>query len=422
MPAATAPRVLRADGGVEVHLLATSRFHTALLLWVVEAPLDGGRTARALLPDLLTRGTARHPGMADLAARCEELFNAELLASVSAHGPRQVLRLGIETISQRHAGGQPLFEQAVDLLAETLHEPPLVDGRFREDHVAQERTNLARAIDSLADDKGLLAYRRLIEAMHAGTPWALHSWGAAAEARALDEAAVHRAWDDLRERLPARLFVVGDVTEEQALDVARRLSRVPRRQAPAAPSPPPPLPDRPVQEFSERQPLAQSKLALGFRLLPSACDWPAATLMGTVLGGGSHSRLFKRVREKESLAYGCSASVQSDSGTLVVQAGIDEQAAPRVREVVLEELQALARDGVGADELQLSRRMQVRRLTALRDAPGELMSFRLHALMTGRPVDLDEAIAALLEVRPDEIARVAAATRLDTVFLLAPAR
>src|SRR6185436_9938335 len=70
-------QVLGAPGGVEIHLLATSRFRTTVVQWIAEAPLDGARAARALLPDLLTRGTRRSPGLAAMAARCEELFAAE---------------------------------------------------------------------------------------------------------------------------------------------------------------------------------------------------------------------------------------------------------------------------------------------------------------------------------------------------------
>lgn len=410
--------VLQADQGVAVHLLQTDKYKTVLLRWIVQAPLDSDRSARAILPDLLTRATASQPDMAEMAARCEELYGTDLLASVSAHGPIQLLRFGFDTIADRHAGGRALFEEVVELLAEVLHQPPLVDGAFRPDHIEQERSNLVRAIEGLSDDKQLFAYRQMIEAMHAGTPRALHSWGSAEQARGLGEEEVHRAWTELTTRAPVRMLVVGDVSPEQALAAANRLAGSARHAEPAAPLKPPSLMSRPLQDLTETQRLAQSKLVMGFRVKAEALTSAAASLFGTVFGGGSHSRLFKRVREAERLAYGCGAAVSAQNATLVVQAGIDADVAPRVRELVEEELRRLASDGVSAEELELSRRAQERHLIDLLDTPHGLCAFRHAALLDGRPHVVDEALAELRAVEPKDVAEVAGACDLDTVFVL----
>jgi predicted Zn-dependent peptidase len=419
MPTAVADPFVSLAGppGVSVHLHRTTAFKTVLLQVLYEAPLDEGSSARALLADLLTRATRRHPSLAALAARCEELYGAEIFSHASAFGDRQIVRFGLEVVGDRWTG-QPLFRQAVELLADVLHDPPLLQGRFRPDHLEQEKVHLVHAIEGLSDDKNLLAYRRMIEAMHAGTPFARHAWGSLAEAHALDEPGVRAAWERLARRAPLRVFVVGDVSEEQALAAAERLSGGPR-EAPPGPIRPPAAPARPVQELSEVQDLAQSKLAIGYRIARERLPGSAAPLLGLVLGGDTFSRLFKRVREAEGLAYGCSAAVGVENATLTVQAGIDADKAARVRELVGEELASLARDGVREEELRLARRAFLRRLADLRDSPGALCAFRHAALLAGRPHELAEVEAAVRRATAEEVAAVAASARLDTVFLLA---
>ena len=411
-------QVLPAPGGIQLHLLTTDRFRTTVVQWVAEAPLDERRAARALLPDLLTRGTRRSPNLAAMAARCEELYAAELTAQVGGHGSRQLLRLGFEIVGDRHAGGRPLFDQTVELLAEVLHDPPLEDGRFRADHFEQERTNLVRAIEGLSDDKGTYAYRRMIETLHAGTPWSLHSWGSAGEARALTEDAVGAAWRSLRDEAPVRMLVVGEVTAEAALAAAGALAERSSHKPVGGPLAPPPDVTRPVRRLAESQRLAQSKLVLGFRVRPESLGTAAAPLFGLALGGDSHSRLFKRVREAESLAYGCAAWVGLSNATLVVQAGIDAGAAPRVEAIVLEELERLARGDLGEDELELSRRSYQRQLRNLVDHPRAHCAFRLDALLDGRTPVVRDALEQAARVRVADVAEVAAGCRLDTVFLL----
>ncbi|RKY21944.1 MAG: hypothetical protein DRQ55_02655 [Planctomycetota bacterium] len=424
----------RADNGLEVHLLPTRETRGSLCLLSLENPLSGDREAHALLPDLLTRGTAQTPGLAEMAARCEALFETDLVASVTAAGPNQLLRFGFEVLADRFAGGVRVFDQAVELLAETLHQPALEAGRLRSDHLLQERDNLVRSIAGLRDDYGLLAWRRLVESMHAGTPWALHSWGDQDSAAALDEARVHAAWDRARGQLAGRLVLVGDLSMEQALEAAAKLGGDSQRPAPAAPRLPPAVSDAAaasgvgaaangaqaggVREGHDRLPLRQSQLVLGFAMEHEAMAGPSAALMAAVFGGGSHSRLFKRVREAEGLAYGCGGSLLVDSATLVVQAGIDGDQAARVRELVLAELSSLALDGPRQDELDVARRALQRRLDAIMDSPRELMGWRLFALATGRETHPERASRLLSEVQPEDVARAAGAVSLHSAYLL----
>jgi predicted Zn-dependent peptidase len=410
--------VLQGPGGVQIHLASTDKYRSVSLHWVVESPAGAPRAAWAVLPDLLTRGTESCPQLAQLAARCEELYCTDLLASVTAHGPTQMLKLGIETVADSQVGGRALFSETVELLAECLHRPALVDGCFRPDHLAQEQLNLVRAIESLTDDKGLLAYRRMVEAMHAGSELARHSWGTAAEARALDEPQVHAVWDEMRVRAPARLLIIGDVDEAAALDAAERLAAGAEHGEPGTVQPPADPGPRELKQLSDVEDLAQSKLVMGFRLPPEILPGPAPSLFATAFGGGSHSRLFKRVREAEGLAYSCGASVLVNSGTLVVQAGVDADALERVRVAVGEELQRLADDGIDEDEFELSRRAQLRRLRQLADAPRDLLAFRLQGLTSGRVFDLEPAIESTQNCSPDDIVAVARAAVLDTVYAL----
>lgn len=414
---ADAVQVGLAANGLEVHLLAGAAGRSSLACLCLESPLEEDREAHALLPDLLTRGTARSPGLAAMTARCEELFDLDLSTSVTAWGPVQRLRLGFEALADRFAGGRRLFDEGLELLREVIHDPPLVGGRFRADHLGQERDNLVRALAGLRDDRPALAWRRLQETLHAGTAWALHPWGDERAAAALSEPAVRRAHERLRGSLAGRLVVVADLHLDQALEAAELLGGPGRRPTPAAPRlPPPPL--AAVADAREVLDVQQSQLVLGYHVDRARLAGPAAALLATVLGGGSHSRLFKAVRESAGLAYGCSASLLVDTASLVVQAGIHASQAERVEALVAAELAALAGGRLEERELQISRLELQRRLDGLRDSPRDLVQHRLFALAAGREHRLDAAAAALAATRVDDVVAVAGATRLAARFLL----
>jgi len=77
-------------------------------------------------------------------------------------------------------------------------------------------------------------------------------------------------------------------------------------------------------------------------------------LMAVILGGNMSSRLFTVIREQHSLAYYIKAGVSpyQDTGTLVVQAGLDKKRINQAISLILTELQKIKDDGVEKKELQ----------------------------------------------------------------------
>ncbi|GGL95439.1 M16 family metallopeptidase [Nakamurella endophytica] len=101
--------------------------------------------------------------------------------------------------------------------------------------------------------------------------------------------------------------------------------------------------------------IEQAHLCVGVRALPRT-DPRRHTLavVSGVLGGGMSSRLFRTIREERGLAYSCytATSAYADVGSLSVYAGCQPENLGTVAALVGEELQRLADDGVGADELR----------------------------------------------------------------------
>ncbi len=79
----------------------------------------------------------------------------------------------------------------------------------------------------------------------------------------------------------------------------------------------------------------------------------ALALLETILGGGMSSRLFINIREKEGLCYyiGSNQESYTDTGCLMVQAGISHQNIEKVIKLILKEFKRLKEDLVDKKEL-----------------------------------------------------------------------
>ena len=90
----------------------------------------------------------------------------------------------------------------------------------------------------------------------------------------------------------------------------------------------------------------------------------ALSVLNAVLGGGMSSRLFQEIREKRGLAYSTYsfASAHGGVGTFGLYAGCAAAKADQVTELLVEELERFANDGI--TESELARRAAVRRYGA----------------------------------------------------------
>jgi predicted Zn-dependent peptidase len=121
------------------------------------------------------------------------------------------------------------------------------------------------------------------------------------------------------------------------------------------------------------------------------------------------SRLFTEVRERRGLAYyvfGHHASY-ADTGSYVVQAGVDVQRAPLAVEVIADELRRMRDEPVPAEEIAKAKRYLIgRTVLGLEDPRGRIMFGLRRELLEGGWVDLDAVVAGIEAVTVDDLLRI----------------
>jgi zinc protease len=109
-------------------------------------------------------------------------------------------------------------------------------------------------------------------------------------------------------------------------------------------------------------------------LMDTDPDYPALMVANHLLGGGSNSRLWKRIREKEGLSYGVSSHVNwnpdEPNSSWHAEAIFAPQNRAKVEAAFKEELARARKDGFTATELAEAQRglISARRLSRAQDA------------------------------------------------------
>ena len=156
---------------------------------------------------------------------------------------------------------------------------------------------------------------------------------------------------------------------------------------------------------------------------PSARDEDryAASLLSSVIGGGTSSRLWQRVREERGLAYsvGAMGSHFTDAGVFQIYAGTSPEHLDEVLDLSLAELRRTLREPVGEEELRLVKDQAVSSiLLGLESTSARAGSLARQEIIHGRRIPPDEIIARIEAVTPEDLLRVASAFfRTDALAL-----
>jgi predicted Zn-dependent peptidase len=149
-----------------------------------------------------------------------------------------------------------------------------------------------------------------------------------------------------------------------------------------------------------------------------ATPWPSAksedryiaSMLGTVLGGGTSSRLWQAIREERGLAYsiGAGGSTFTDVGMFTVYAGASPANIDQVLDLSLKELRRVVREPIGDDELKLAKEQAISSvLLSLESSSARCGALARQEIVHGRRISPDEIIKRIEAVTSKDTLRIA---------------
>ncbi len=139
-------------------------------------------------------------------------------------------------------------------------------------------------------------------------------------------------------------------------------------------------------------------------------DRYAASLLASIIGGGTSSRLWQSVRETRGLAYsvGASTSTFCDTGIFYIYAGTSPDTLDQVLDLSLHEMRRAVHEAVEPEELRLVKDQAVASiLLGLESSSARASALARQEIIHRRHITPDEIIARLEAVTPNDIRRVA---------------
>jgi len=413
--------------GVNLSCVYTDKFKTGYLSVFLLRELNGDEAAKnALLPSVLLRGCVSYPDMTAVAARLGELYGANVNPVVRQLGEVQAFGFSASFADDRYLpGGERILEKIIGLTGELLLEPATRGGLLNSDYVASERDNLCERIRALVNNKGAYAQERMKSHMFKGENYGVYMLGSAESAERINAQALTRHYRKALESSRIELFYCGGAEPERITDAAAKAFRA----LPGGGRRPEPQTEYrsargEVKYVAEKMNVTQGNLVLGFRFGEdiygggSKPDYAALSMFNTIYGGSINSKLFLTVREKLSLCYGISSSVDRHKGVMTVSSGIDFDKYDKTLETILDMLRLCREGDISDEELETAKKTIVTDLKSATDSAVYLDAFWLRQIVSGLDYGPEVYAALVEEITREDVVRFANGAKLDTVYFL----
>lgn len=407
--------------GYTLHVIPTKKFKTINVSLRLQSELTRETTTiRTLLTFILIAATKKYPSTKELASYLDENYGARLSTNVSTKGQSQIINIHMSFVNDIFLpDSESLLIKQIQLLSDLFYEPLLEDDGFSHKIVEQKKKELKERLQMNKDDKFSYSLDKLFEYMGLDQTLGIASTGYEEDIDNITAKDVYQYLLKCIREDTKHLYIIGDVDESIVNMIQNHLqfpsvnniyhsaySYVSSRKD--------------VLEIIEKQDITQSKLNIGYQI---DCDFLsknhyAMTVFNALFGGYSQSRLFKVVREENSLCYYVSSSYDAFNGIMIVNAGIDAKDYQKALKLIEEQLLSIQNGNISDQEMNIAKIMLQNSLKKTRDEASSIIALTYNRDITGKKETNEEYIEKLLDVTKEDIINVAKQVKKDTIFFL----
>lgn len=414
-------QTIQLQEGVTLRCVTAQHFKQGCLSLQFLRPMCREESAvNALVPAVLLRGTVKRPDLRAITVHLDDLYGASVGELVRRVGDYQTVGLYCGFIDDRFAlPGDRVLEPMIDFLRELLLEPVMENGGFSEAYVASEKRNLIATIEAQRNDKRAYTAAQMLKKMCSADSFGIPRLGEKEQVAAIDPVSAYTHYRRILAESPAEIFYVGSAQPELVArklmnifrDIPRDLLQLPDHT---------PFRDGGGGSYTETMDVAQGKLSMGFvtPIINRRKDFVPMQVFNTVFGAGMTSKLFANIREKQSLCYSIGSGYYGSKGIVTVSAGIDSAMEPKVRQEILNQLEACQRGDITQEELTAAKEAILSGLRAVYDSPGAIEGYEFSAAIGRLALTVEEYRRAVEAVTVEQVAQAAETVRLHTTYFL----
>ena len=401
-----------------IHFIKTDKYKTITIKINFKRKLKKEDvTIRNLLIDTLFSSSKKYPTKRLMEVETENLYGLSYRGFVFASGIYSILSLETTFLNDKYTEkGNTL--KSIDFLADILLNPDVANNEFNDYGFNLAYNNLEDELLSLKENANLYSQIRLLELID-DPAYSMRSIGYLDDLKKIKKADLYNYYLDVIKNDNIDVFIVGNI-DDKVIDYFKNKFKFESRLIYKEPHiyKPDKYHKKVINEIEEID-NSQSKLVIGFKLI-DLTDFERRYVLNIynyLLGGSADSKLFKNVREKESLCYSISSFSYPLTGLFTIKAGINASNYNKTLKLINKEIKDMEKGNIDIKDIENGKLAYINSLKELNDSPNGLLSLYMSKYYV-KADSIANKIKNIKKVTYDDIINLSKKIKLDTIYLL----
>lgn len=407
-------------GSYNIHLINTDKYKTVTMKVVFHSPIKKEEiTMRNILSDILLQSTKNYPTKRDMIIESENLYAADIYNNTQRFGNYISTSFILQVLNDKYTEPGNL-ENAIRFLSEIILNPDINDNGFNEEKLKIVKHNCEINLSSIKENPTNYATIRLNEEFQKNSPISYRMTGYLEDLQDITQETLYNYYQKMIDRDHVDIFIAGEFDNNEIIQIIKSCFKFRKIKKYKIPFMLEPLkPKKKILATKENIQASQSKLAIGCtigKLTEKERNY-SLVLGNIILGGGTDSKLFKTVREKNSLCYSIYSSLSKLDNTIIIKAGIDKNNYKKTVEVIKDVLNKIQKGKITDKDIKMAKELYDNSILSIEEDPMQIINEYLTEQIVGFE-NYKERSKIMNKVTKRSIIKTIKKIKIDTIFLL----
>lgn len=407
-------------GSFRLHLIRTNKFKTVTMKVLFHTPIKKEDiTKRILLSDILLQSSKKYESKRSMTIEAEELYSASISTGNQRLGNYIFTSFNLQVLNDKYTEEGNL-EKSIEFLSEILFHPNINQKSFLKDKLDLAKYNTVVNLSTIKENTTNYSMIKLLEKYDSESPVSYQMQGYLDDLEKIDEKNLYESYLKMIDNDYVDIFIVGDFDSRKMISIIKKYYKFKKIKKEKESYYLPYKKIRKKRQFAkEAIANTQSKLSIALpimKLTPFERDY-VLTLANLIYGGGTDSKLFQNVREKNSLCYTIRSFISKLDNLMVVTAGIDKSNYEKTVNLITSNLLDLKKGKFTDKDINIAKEIYDTSLEEIEESPLSMINEALsETIFDAEEISIRKE--KISKVRKSDITRVLKKINMDTVFLL----
>lgn len=414
-------KILNKDlGSYKLHLINTDKFKTVTIKVLFHTPIKKEEiTKRILVTNLLLQSSKKFDSRRKLTIESENLYSADIGIGNQRLGNYITTSFNLQVLMDKYTEEDNL-EKSIEFLNEIIFNPDVENKSFRKEKVDYVKHDLMVKLNSIKERPSGYASIRLGELFDSKSPFSYRITGYIDDLDSINENNLYDSYLEMINTDYVDIFVVGDFDNKEMLSLVKKYFKFKKIKKPKKTYI---LKNRNyrIRRLFVKEEInnTQSVLAIAnpvYKLTKYERDY-ALCLGNLIFGGGVDSKLFKDVREANSLCYTIRSWFNKLDNMIIIKAGIDKDNYTKAINIITKKLDEMKKGKFTDDDINNAKEELINALESIDEDENAM----INDVMSSEILELDDIktrINNIKKIKKSDIVKAFRKVHMDTVFLL----